>query len=72
MLYEVRARLFFNSLVIPQEIKTSLLTVWQHAQVVNPGQENEECSFVDLLNNYHDEDPNKPCQVIFHKDNRPD
>lgn len=71
MFYQVRANLYFNTINIPDQIKDSLLTIWQHAQVVNPGQLTEEYSHVDLLKNYHDESPNQPCELIFHKDNQP-
>lgn len=72
MFYEVRFTGYFDSLAIPDQIKQALLAVWSHTHVINPGQENQECSTVDVLKNFHDENPHQPCEPIFHKDNCPD
>lgn len=38
---------------------------------INPGQPNQECSFIDVIENRHDESPTAPCTIISHWDNCP-
>lgn len=71
MIYEVRATLFFNTLTAPDQIKQALLQVWSHAQVINPGTPEQECSTMDVIECHHDEHPPQPCHAIFHRDNCP-
>lgn len=71
MIYQVRANLFLSDIHIPDQIKQAILLIWHHAQVINPCSPNQECSFVDVIENHHDEHPTNPCTLIFHKDNCP-
>jgi len=71
MFYRVDTTLFFDNANIPEGIKEALLKVWSHAKVINPCQPNQECSRVMVQKCFHDEQPTKPCEVIFEKDNCP-
>ena len=71
MIFQVKTTLFFDGLSIPEQIKDALITVWQHARVVNPCMPDQECSRVEILKCYHDEDPHRPCESIFERDNCP-
>jgi len=72
MFYEVRMTLYF--------LKEDEATDFYHdgeialpkAGVVNPGQEDEEFSSIDLLENHHDDHPHQPCILLEHEDNKPD
>jgi len=38
-----------------------------HAQTINPGQENREISFYTLEKCYHDLEPTIPCEILQHE-----
>ena len=47
-----------------EQAKDLLLPLYQHAVVVNEGQDNEERGFIQVEKCYHDELPRKPCEIV--------
>lgn len=64
MIYEVRARLFFNKEDEAKDFYHDCEKAYPKAVSVNPDSLNSEVSFADLVENHHDEDPHSPCSVI--------
>ncbi len=69
MIYEVRADLFFEKEDEAVDFAHDCEVALAKAVVVNPGQENQQCSGYDYLECRHDQHPLEPCSIITHEDN---
>lgn len=64
MIYEVRARLFFDDKIEASLALTSLVPLIRKAVVVHPDEPNQEGSSIEFIKCFHDETPTKPCELI--------
>ena len=71
MIYEVRATMFFDKVDEATDFLHDCEVALPKATVVNPGQDNQECSVVDYMKCHHNEQPPEPCELITHEDNCP-
>lgn len=69
MIYQLRVNIYVKDLSELDDVIDKLEDLSEKAQVVNPGQENEECSVFEVIKNHHDENPNGACEIISHWDN---
>jgi len=65
MFYRYTADLCFTDNQAPSQLKGIAVALMQHAVVINPGQDNEERGFIRIHKCYHDQDPNKECELEF-------
>lgn len=71
MIYELRIDCFFTDKSAFDDIVDKLEDGKDHMTVVNPGQLDQQCSIIEQIKCYHDEDPHLPCPVIDRWDNCP-
>lgn len=71
MIYQLKATLFFTDLDPISDIHDKILDHFPDALVINPGQDAQECSVLDIIECHHDEHPPLPCGELYHKDNCP-
>lgn len=71
MFYEVRADIFFTEEDEAVDFFHDCQLALPKGTVVNPGQENQQCSAIDYLKCHHDDNPNTPCELIDHEDDCP-
>jgi len=71
MIYEVRARFFFEQEDESKDFFHDCDTALPKAIVVKPGEPDQQCSTADRLQCRHDEHPNAPCTLVEHIDNCP-
>lgn len=71
MIYEVRATMFFDELDEADGFFHDCEVALPKSVVVNPGQENQECSYADFIQCRHDAHPAEPCTLNQHIDNCP-
>ncbi len=71
MIYEVRATMFFDQENEADDFFHDCQVALPKATVVNPGQENQQCSETDLIKCQHDAHPPKSCTLNTHIDNCP-
>lgn len=64
MIYEVRARLFFDEKDEAADFYHDCEVAYPKGITVNPDGENAEFSYCDLVENHHDENPTASCHVI--------
>ena len=69
MIYQVRAELYVQNHHDLDDVLDKIEDLKDKLLVVNPGQENEECSIIETIENRHDENPNGACEIRFHWDN---
>ena len=69
MIYELRLRALFKEKA--QLIKAMQLIdgLKDKVTIINPGQPTEELSWIDIIENHHDQNPAAPCEMTFHWDN---
>lgn len=72
MIYEVRARFFFDNQDEALDFYNDCNNALPKATAVNPGQPNQECSQADLVLCNHDGHPPEACNLNQHIDNCPD
>lgn len=61
MIYEVRARFFFEDENQATDFMDDCRKALSNATVVNPGEPNQECSTADLVLCHHDDHPPYEC-----------
>lgn len=61
MIYEVRAKLFFDERDEARDFLNDCLTAMPKAVVVHPDEPNQEGCSVELIMCYHDQTPTEPC-----------
>lgn len=61
MIYEVRARLFYDHEDTADHVIDLLQVAMQRAIIVHPDEPNQQGSSIELIKCYHDETPTKPC-----------
>jgi len=61
MIYEVRANIFFPSLLDAEDLVSKCVRAMEDAVVVHPDESNQQGCSVELIKCYHDETPTKPC-----------
>lgn len=71
MMYQLRVNAFCEHASDFDDVLDKLDDLKPDMKVINPGQENQECSTIDLIENHHDEPPPHPCHPISHWDNCP-
>lgn len=71
MIYEVRARMFFDKEDEAIDFYHDCELALPKATVVNPCQDNQECSGADLIRCRHDQHPNEPCDLNWRMTNCP-
>lgn len=71
MLYELRTRIFCQTQSDFDDVIDKLDGLKPDMKVINPGQPNQECSVIEIIENRHDESPHAPCNEISHWDNCP-
>lgn len=72
MIWEVRARLFFDEHDEALDFYHDCQIAHEKAVIVNPDTENAEFATIELIENHHDEDPNAPCGLLFSTTNKPE
>lgn len=65
MIYEVRARLFFEKKDEALDFYHDCVTAHSKGVDVNPDGENAEIRTIDLVENHHDENPTASCHVLM-------
>lgn len=70
MIYEVKARLFFDSQDEARDFYHDCELAFAKAIVCNPGAIEEEPSEIESIENHHDESPNAPCSRLAFTTNR--
>lgn len=71
MIYEVRARLFFDIDDEATDFYHDCEVAFLKSVSINPDQENAEFATIELIENHHPDDPNEPCILIQHETNQP-
>lgn len=71
MLYELRINVFVENQDTYGDVMDKLNDIKPNMKVIKPGQPNQECSVIDLIENHHDESPNGHCYELSHWDNCP-
>ena len=71
MFYQVTATFFFDESDEANDFYHDCAVALPKATVVNPGQPNQECSRVVMLECRHDEHPVQPCEHLQEADNCP-
>lgn len=71
MFYQVRANLFFHEEDEAIDFYHDCQIALPKASVINPGTPEQECSVIDFIKCYHDEQPHGSCDAISHEDNCP-
>jgi len=64
MIYRITIDLAFENEAPIKAIKNTALDHFPKAVTINPGGEQEERGYIKLLHCYHDEQPNKPCDLL--------
>lgn len=64
MFYRVRADLAFTEKDEANDFAHDCQVALPKANIINPGQENEERGYIMVEKCYHDEDPAKPCDLL--------
>lgn len=62
MIYEVRARLFFDTQHKAEVAVQTVVNAMQLALVVHPDEDNQQGCYVEMIKCYHDETPTRPCE----------
>lgn len=71
MIYEVTARFYFDEEDEAVDFFHDCELTLPKATIINPGQENEQPSYADLIICRHDTHPPEPCDLNQHIDNSP-
>ena len=71
MIYELRTTIFCDSQANFDDVLDKLNDLKPQMRVINPGQTNQECSLLDVIENHHGEIPPAPCRELSHWDNCP-
>jgi len=71
MFYEVRATMFFTDQDEAVDFFHDCEVALPKTSVINPAQENQECSRADLILCRHDDHPPEACTLNQHIDNCP-
>lgn len=64
MLYRITLDLAFEQLDPTGDIFDKALDALDKAKVIQPHQIDEERGYIKLAKCYHDEDPNRPCDIL--------
>ena len=64
MIYEVKARLFFDEEDEARDFYHDCVVAHLKARDVNPDTEAQEISYAQLIENHHEDDPNHPCHIV--------
>lgn len=67
MFYRVQMTLAFPERKEAEKSIEKALDIIGYAVVIHPGEINEERGFILIEKCYHDEDPPKPCEVVYRK-----
>ena len=71
MRYQVDAKLFFFREDEANDFYHDCTLALAKADVINPCQDDQECSTIDFVTCVHDDHPHGDCNVVDHKDNCP-
>lgn len=71
MIYEVRARIFFDEEDEANDFMFDCEKALFKSVVVNPDTPAVEYSTIEEIENHHDADPNEPCFVLKSLSNKP-
>lgn len=71
MLYQLRVNAYCETLAAFIDVLDKLDDLKSSMKVIKPGQENQECSRINVIENHHDMTPPGPCHEISHWDNCP-
>lgn len=71
MIYQVRANLFFDIQDEANDFYHDCQLALLKSTMVNPDSENTEFATIELIENYHDENPNQPCSLLKNLTNQP-
>jgi len=69
MIYQLSLTAYFCERYLTHEITEKLQALIPRLAQVNPGTAEEEESYLDVIENHHDEHPASPCQTLLHWDN---
>lgn len=72
MFYELNIRVYFDDQDPLQDLMEHLDRAKPQMKVINPGQDNQECSTIDTFISNHELDPHEPSYQLTHWDNCPD
>lgn len=72
MIYQVTARMFFDSEDETKDFFHDCEIALSKAIVVNPGMPDQECSEAEYIQCHHDNHPPEPCNLNQHIDNCPE
>jgi len=71
MIYQLRANLFFTDKLQADGVFTFLNANFKQATLIHPDFNDMEFSFIELIENHHDETPTKPCTLLKSRHNAP-
>ena len=71
MLYELRIDIFVDKEDDLHDVLDKLNDLKPDMKVIKPGEPDQECSTIDVIENHHDETPPQPCHELSHWDNCP-
>lgn len=71
MIYQVRANLFFDIEDEARDFYHDCELAYLKSTICNPDTESAEYGVIELIENHHDDDPNKPCAHIDYETNQP-
>lgn len=72
MIYQLRIDCYADNQADFEDVLDKLDDLKPQLKVIKPGQPNQQCSVIDVIENHHDETPPSPCHDIAHWDNCPD
>ena len=64
MIYQVRANLYFDESDEARDFFHDCELAYPKSITVNPDSPESELPTIELIENHHDEDPNRPCVVL--------
>jgi len=65
MIYEVRARLFFDIEDEGKDFYHDCQLAITKSRTINPDMPDQEVGTIALIKNRHEHDPNEPCEIMF-------
>jgi len=71
MIYQLRLTAFCEHAGDFDDVLDKLDDLKPKMKVVNPGQLDQECSVIELIECHHDETPPEPCIILSHWENCP-
>jgi len=71
MIYELRINIYVEFQHVLEDVLDKLDDLKPQMKVIKPGQPDQQCSTIEVMENHHDMTPPDPCSQISHWDNCP-